>query len=716
MEKSDGQLDQHAVAPDRSAVADLRGCPTLLQLEQFVFGKLPEWELALVGEHTDQCPQCQSMLTTLEEKQDVLLRQLRFDLEPQVNFDQVAATLNELPAVPLSQNANISDEPGRLRRLVRRLEKLADVKHSNPSRDWMQWLRSEFDSTSAADSAIRVGDFRIESVVGVGGMGIVFDAFDERLQRRVALKFMRPEIATTTRVRERFSIEARAMAIVSDPHVVKIFQVGQIGALPYLTMEFLEGEPLGHRLRQGPACSVTEVVQIGAQVAAGLAAAHRCGLIHRDVKPDNIFLTADSVKLLDFGLARSVAGTSFETNLEEADWVLGTPAFMSPEQAQALAVDERTDLFSLGCVLYRLLTGKLPFDGATHQELMRARMTQSPMSLHVVAPHLPLALTGLIDQLLARDPQRRPATASEVALRLRSLAPRPRRRLIGRRTLLAAGVIAATGAAVGGWRWWEAVNRIEPLDPEWLARVKRLKVDAQVKDVVAEMSRRNPKWDGEHVWDHRQQTVFKFDFDSQHVRDISPLQAFDELKELVCRDHAERRTLVDVSPLRGLQLAEFNAGSSGLRDLSPLQGMPLGVLRLSSSRVADLTPLAAVPLKVLQLAKTLVEDLSPIRECPLQLASFWETRVSSLEPLRGIMTLNRVECEKTLVRDLSPLRGLPIKHLACQGSPIEDYSILAELPLEELHLSYRRELHRDLLLSIKTLKRVNYKPVDVILR
>ncbi len=734
--------DERPLAPNRTML-DSNHCPTQMQLEQFVLGELDESQLTQVAAHADECDACQQVLSALDRKQDLLLGRLRHGYQPSEKDPQDLSTLDEVPVISLSQATTLIEDDARLRRLLARLEDLPDRARALSSRDWMEWLQTEFGSADET-GALRISQFRVDGLVGVGGMGIVFDAFDERLQRRIALKFMRPEIATTSRVRERFSIEARAMAIVTDPHVVKILQVGQIGTLPYLTMEFLEGESLGHRLRNGPALSVSEVLQIGSQVAAGLAAAHRCGLIHRDIKPDNIFLTADGersrtreslgqpvseshrslttsatepcVKLLDFGLARSVADTNVATLLDERDWVLGTPAFMSPEQAQALPVDHRTDLFSLGCVLYRLLTGRLPFEGTTHDELLRARLTQSAMSLHVVAPQLPPALTSLIDQLLARDQYRRPASADDVATRLQALMPRPPRKLISRRSLLAAGVIAATGATVGGWRWWQAANRIEPLNPDWLRQTKRLAAEAQINAVIAELRRRNPKWDGRHEWDERQQAVYRLNFDSQNVRDISPLQALGDLRELVCLDDAQRRTLTDISTLRGLQLLEFNAGGTGVSDLSPLHGMPLLTLRLRLSRVANLTPLADAPLRLLQLSGTLVEDLSPVRNCPLRLASFWDTRVSSLEPLRGMRTLERVECEKTLVRDLSPLRGLPIKHLACQESPIEDYSILAELPLEELHLSYRRELHRDLLLSIKTLKKVNYKPVEELLK
>lgn len=143
--------------------------------------------------------------------------------------------------------------------------------------------------------------------------------------------------------------------------------------------------------------------------------------------------------------------------------------------------------------------------------------------------------------------------------------------------------------------------------------------------------------------------------------------------------------------------------------------MPLTILRAKSTRVSDLRPLANLPLHTLQLAETPIEDLTPIKNCPLRLLSFGGTRISDLSPLRGMQTLERLECERTLVSDLSPLRGLRLKYLACEESPIADYSILAEFPLEELHISYDATKHRKLLRSIPTLKRINYRPAEDVL-
>lgn len=671
-------------------------CPPKELLQQLVLGYLPGPELERLATHVEECPHCQSRLERLDDVRDSLIAKLQ-------------APLSETSADPLKR-----DTDGRhMQQLVERLAEYPPATRT-PARDWLQWLREELGTDE-----LRLGSFRVTAVVGVGGMGVVFDAVDERLRRRVAVKVMRPDIATIPQARERFAIEARAMAAVVDPQVAKVFQVGQIGSLPFLAMEFLEGESLSQRLRQGPACSTDEVLRIGTQIALGLAAAHRCGLIHRDIKPENVFLATAAeasgseavyhVKLLDFGIVRSTEGANVRSLADDEDWVLGTPAFMSPEQVLGQPVDERTDLFSFGCLLFRLLSGRLPFEGATPRELLQARVTQSPVSMRVVAPQITAELAALVDQLLARDPRRRPQSAGAVARRLSALLPRPRVRRFGRRSLIAAGTAGAVGTALGGWRWWEERQRIEPLDPAWLARVRQLSPREQVAAVVDELRRRNPRWDGRHEWQERQDDVIRFGFDSQYVRDILPLRGFEHLEGLKCVDERSRGTLRDFAPLVGLPLRECDVGYTGLSDLSAFRGMPLITLRSKSTRVKDLGPLANLPLTTLQLAETPVEDLSPIRNCPLRLLSFWGTRVRDLAPLRGLERLERLECEKTLVTDLRPLRGLPIKHLACQQSPIGDYAVLAELPLEELHLTYQPEKHGALLRGIKTLRRINYR-------
>ncbi|MBM4073393.1 MAG: serine/threonine protein kinase [Planctomycetes bacterium] len=218
----------------------------------------------------------------------------------------------------------------------------------------------------AADEIGRIGTFRVLKLLGAGGMGLVFQAEDVHLRRKVALKVMRPEAAGKPGARERFLREAQAAAAIEHEHIVTIHHVGEDRGVPFLAMPWLKGMSLEERLKQPAPLKPAQVARVGRQVALGLAAAHDQGLIHRDIKPANIWLEASTgresgeshVKILDFGLARALAD---DMHLTQPGAILGTPAYMAPEQARGEAVDHRCDLFSLGVVLYRLATGRLPF-------------------------------------------------------------------------------------------------------------------------------------------------------------------------------------------------------------------------------------------------------------------------------------------------------------------------------------------------------------------
>jgi serine/threonine protein kinase len=258
----------------------------------------------------------------------------------------------------------------------------------------------------------QIAHYRIIKKLGQGGMGIVFHAEDIHLQRPVALKVMRPQFADDE-ARHRFVREARAMAAVKHPHIVTVFQVGEDRGAPFLAMEFLEGESLHQRIERIGRLPVAEVCRIGREIAAGLAAAHDKGLIHRDIKPANIWLEGKQghVKILDFGLART---HSDQAHLTQTGAILGTPAYMAPEQAAGERVDHRCDLFSLGCVLYQLSSGEMAFKGSNTMSILSALAVTEPAPLKSVNPDLSDALSDLVAKLLAKKPEGRPATAQEV--------------------------------------------------------------------------------------------------------------------------------------------------------------------------------------------------------------------------------------------------------------------------------------------------------------
>ena len=230
--------------------------------------------------------------------------------------------------------------------------------------------------------------YRVLKVLGQGGMGIVFHAEDTQLQRPVALKVIRPEIGQSLSNRQRFLREARAMAQVRSDHVVTVYQVGQADDVCYLAMELLEGEPLDRWLELVVTPPLDEALRVCREIALALAAAHARGLVHRDVKPANVWLETPTrrVKLLDFGLARPQTD---DVNLTNPGMVVGTPMYMAPEQARGEEIDGRTDLFSLGCVLYQMLTGRPPFEGPTTLAVLTAVVTETPPPPHHYNPAIP---------------------------------------------------------------------------------------------------------------------------------------------------------------------------------------------------------------------------------------------------------------------------------------------------------------------------------------
>jgi serine/threonine protein kinase len=289
----------------------------------------------------------------------------------------------------------------------------------------------------APDEIGRLGPYRVLRVLGAGGMGVVFEAEDVQLERRVALKVIRPDQAGEV-ARQRFLREARAAAAIEHDHIVPIFQVGEasvegVGVVPYLAMPLLRGETLDTCLQRQGKLPVAEVLRIGRELALGLAIAHKRGLVHRDIKPANIWLEAETrrIKILDFGLARlastpahaqaadpllvAARPSSGPQALTEVGSLLGTPAYMSPEQIGGQPVDARSDLFSLGCVLYLMATGELPFKGDDTLATLTAVALDEPSPPRQLNPQLPAALSQRIVELLAKKPTGRPTSAQAVA-------------------------------------------------------------------------------------------------------------------------------------------------------------------------------------------------------------------------------------------------------------------------------------------------------------
>ena len=259
----------------------------------------------------------------------------------------------------------------------------------------------------------RLAYYEILEILGRGGMGIVLRGIDVKLNRVVAIKVMSPQLATDDQGRKRFLREAQAAAAISHQHVVAIHAVDEFKGLPYLVMEHVSGSSLQQKIDGGGPLELEPILRFGLQIALGLGAAHTHGLVHRDIKPANILLEEGNsrVKISDFGLARSVNDVS----VTQVGRVYGTPLFMSPEQAKGERVDQRSDLFSLGSVLYAMCTGRPPFRGESGFAVLKQVCDEAPRPIREVNPEIPAALAKIIDKLLAKNPECRFQTADDVA-------------------------------------------------------------------------------------------------------------------------------------------------------------------------------------------------------------------------------------------------------------------------------------------------------------
>ena len=258
-----------------------------------------------------------------------------------------------------------------------------------------------------------LGDYDIIEPIGCGGMGVVLKGYDSRLNRFVAVKVLAPHYTTSAAARKRFAREAKAAAAAVHPHVLAIHSVDSTGRLPFLVMPFVDGESLQERVRRNGQLGTKEVLRIGIQAARGLQAAHEQGLVHRDIKPGNILLERDVERamLTDFGLARAVDDAS----MTRSGVIAGTPQFMSPEQARGEAVDHRSDLFSLGSVLYTTCAGRPPFRAETTMGLLRRIIDVDPRPLPEVNADIPVWLAAIVDKLHAKNADDRFDSAGELA-------------------------------------------------------------------------------------------------------------------------------------------------------------------------------------------------------------------------------------------------------------------------------------------------------------
>ena len=374
----------------------LSECPSSDRLQALIEGVLSEPEQAAVVRHLDDCGACQAALERLAAGD--------------APFAVVARQLAEAGrSVSADDRSIVSSLVAQFRD---RGDDLTGEIHGDLEADGE--LALDFLGPAPRPGVLgTLAQYEVLAVIGQGGMGMVYKALDPALNRLVAVKVMAPQLAAVAAARRRFAREARAAAAVSHEHVVPIYAVDEFRGLPYLVMPFIAGESLQDRLDRCGPLKLPEILRIGRQVAIGLAAAHAQGLIHRDIKPSNILLEngVERVKITDFGLARTVDDAS----LTHSDVVVGTPQYMAPEQARGEPVDPRSDLFSLGGVLYALCLGRPPFRAPTALAVLKRVCEDTPHPIRADAPEIPDWLVAIIETLLAKDPAHRYGSAAVVA-------------------------------------------------------------------------------------------------------------------------------------------------------------------------------------------------------------------------------------------------------------------------------------------------------------
>ncbi len=350
-------------------------------------------------------------------------------------------------------------------RLSQRVCALSDLQSCDGERQLseheLQQLRHLLAEPSHPELLGRISRYELEQLVGRGGMGLVFRAHDTELHRVVAVKTLAMHLIPIASARERFIREARAVASLSHPHIVPMYDVITDGPVPALVMQFIAGTTLQQRITQRGSLPVEDVLQISLQLADALVSAHGHGLVHRDIKPGNVLLEADGSRALlsDFGLVRALDSAS----LTHSGLLAGTPDYMSPEQARGDSVDARSDLFSLGSVLYTMLTGHPPFRAPEPMAVLNRICHERHRAAHLAESRVPIELSQLIDRLLAKNPKHRFKDATEVRDQLLKLSQSPRRlvaqrgsRRFSTRTILSVLAVACMLLTLNLFKWWNA--------------------------------------------------------------------------------------------------------------------------------------------------------------------------------------------------------------------------------------------------------------------
>jgi serine/threonine protein kinase/Leucine-rich repeat (LRR) protein len=564
-------------------------------------------------------------------------------------------------------------------------------------------------------------------------MGVVYRAEDPQLKRPVALKAMLPTLGASESARKRFLREAQAAAAINHDNIVHIYQVGEDRGVPFMAMQFLDGEALEARLKRERPLPTAEVLRIGRETAEGLAAAHERGLIHRDIKPPNLWLEGPKgrVKILDFGLARAAGD---EAHLTHTGAIIGTPAYMAPEQASATSVDQRCDLFSLGCVLYRMATGEMPFKGSDTMSLLAALALKDPPAPSSLNSRVPPELSDLVMRLLQKDPARRPASAHDVVERLTAIertfscqsgrpsaragesptsagerpasagdfvhpghGPRSNKRRMA--ALIAAAVVLLGGIVTAGLiilRTPDGDYVIETDDPDFAFQVNKnggvTLEDRKTKRAYQMKVLRREKGefdlqvadDAEQVFETKTFTIKrgekvrlkasfarKQDASSPTQQGSASAVVADDWMKAVAAMRPDRQLKAVMDKLKAL-----NPGFDGKEThVFEADGDAVIELHFCTDKVADISPVRALTsLQKLTCAGTENRKIEP------------QGKLYGLGALKGLK-LTWLDCSfNGQLTSLGPLKGMPLIELHCNVTKVSNLSALEGMPLEILNI------------------------------